>query len=733
MISHFAEFTRCFFSPDECVHKIHSKSTPEQVPKERLSLLIASCWDCFIMNTLNGARLHLCLTVILAAFIATSLFESLPLSSASTSTGTNKAPQRKGLFRRSRASTKERSAEGTSGDDGVDALKETKIKKKTSWQFFYQKKEDTTEETEDSQEGDVESKTDGDKEEEHRDEESEQEKKDSKDRDIERTEESGDQDDDTTHRDKSNDDSNEVDDSKKNKETENDDNEEDDKNQDPKRSEKSEETKAKSSQKQSQDPMQLYRNQLIQQQRFLSPGAIMYRSSPPMNGSAMQQQPGMPNQSTAMATTALINLVSLASRLFFLKWIIDKLAFESESKSPVQHFMWECLNDKFIKDDAIWNRVLNRVPHSMGVSQRKWGKTVKAMGPNSPKKKNSGRTPKKGRNKKIAVSKSRNVSIPANDDDENQQSSETKLKTSPVTSKTVVVMDFSTVNVANPDFLRFADVVTFLVSSNNPKKQMFGQKPEIILTLLSPGGEVTSFAFAAAQVARLRDAGWNVTVCVDRIAASGGYMIASQATQILASPFAMVGSVGVITEALNFYEILKKHGIQSLVLKAGDNKNPLTQFGQVTDKDIKTTQKDLDETHESFIALCRSRRPTLDPAVCNGRILSGDKALERGMIDRIITSDEYILEKISAGDLVMRLHLVSGNSQRNTILAALQILPHLKSRFKNFLFAGGDNSLVGKMNAVMDGNFATKAIQIMGLASMIRRAIMRHEKSSESF
>ena len=127
-------------------------------------------------------------------------------------------------------------------------------------------------------------------------------------------------------------------------------------------------------------------------------------------------------------------------------------------------------------------------------------------------------------------------------------------------------------NVPDPDFLRFADVVTFLVGSNNPRKQLFGKKPEVIIILQSPGGEVTSFAFAAAQVARLRSAGWKVTISVDRIAASGGYMIASQATQILASPFAMVGSIGVITETLNFYETLKKYGVKSLVLKVRCNK-----------------------------------------------------------------------------------------------------------------------------------------------------------------
>ncbi|OEU17335.1 peptidase S49, partial [Fragilariopsis cylindrus CCMP1102] len=172
---------------------------------------------------------------------------------------------------------------------------------------------------------------------------------------------------------------------------------------------------------------------------------------------------------------------------------------------------------------------------------------------------------------------------------------------------------------------------------------------EVIIILQSPGGEVTSFAFAAAQVARLRSAGWKVTISVDRIAASGGYMIASQATQILASPFAMVGSIGVITETLNFYETLKKYGVKSLVLKAGDMKNPITQYGEVSKEDIQNTQEDLEEIHESFINLCRLRRPALDLEVCNGRVLSGDRALEKGMIDRILTSDEYIMEKMSEG------------------------------------------------------------------------------------
>ena len=334
----------------------------------------------------------------------------------------------------------------------------------------------------------------------------------------------------------------------------------DDPQSDPdEKEEKKDEDKEKENDLQ-QAAQQQYRNQLMlkQQQLVQSPGAIFYRPTQlPQQGFPQQQQPSSPSaipsaQGQIMAASAIVNVLGLVSRFFFIKWIINKLAFESESMSPTQHFMWECLNDKFVKDNEIWNRVLRRVPQSMNVSRRKWGNTVKAMGPDN-----------------INMNKTQQNKIAQEEDQVEQQQQSTGI---PETSKTVVVMDFSTMNVPDPDFLRFADVVTFLVGSNNPRKQLFGKKPEVIIILQSPGGEVTSFAFAAAQVARLRSAGWKVTISVDRIAASGGYMIASQATQILASPFAMVGSIGVITETLNFYETLKKYGVKSLVLKVRCNK-----------------------------------------------------------------------------------------------------------------------------------------------------------------
>lgn len=263
--------------------------------------------------------------------------------------------------------------------------------------------------------------------------------------------------------------------------------------------------------------------------------------------------------------------------------------------------------------------------------------------------------------------------------------------------------------------------MSFLVGGNSPSKKLFGSEPEVVLVLHSGGGEVTQFACAAAQVGRLRTAGYQVTVCVDRIAASGGYMIASQATQVVAAPFAMVGSIGVITESLNFYNILKNYGIQSLVLKAGDQKNPLTTLGQVTDKDLKNTQENLEETHRDFINLCIAGRPMLDPAVCNGKVVSGEKALESGLIDRILTSDDYLYEKINDGALVMKLHLITAATERAAYLHVLQLLPLLRQKMQSLL----TSLFKGNTEVKFDAEFFGKMMQGVALASMIRRSIYR--------
>jgi serine protease SohB len=209
-------------------------------------------------------------------------------------------------------------------------------------------------------------------------------------------------------------------------------------------------------------------------------------------------------------------------------------------------------------------------------------------------------------------------------------------------------------------------------------------------------------------------------------------MIASQASQILAAPFAIVGSIGVIMENLNFFEALKNHGVKTINLKAGDMKNPVSRFGEVTDKDLKLKQKDLEDAHRDFIELCRSSRPDLDPEVCNGRVLSGEKALETGMLDRILTSEEYIYEKISDGDLVMKIHLVSPYSEQLRFARILQILPHFQHKMRSALsllsggrFSGFSELRYAKFN--IDTNTFNNIATGVALASMIQNAIQRSQ------
>jgi serine protease SohB len=164
---------------------------------------------------------------------------------------------------------------------------------------------------------------------------------------------------------------------------------------------------------------------------------------------------------------------------------------------------------------------------------------------------------------------------------------------------------------------------------------------------------------------------------VDQIAASGGYMMASQATRILAAPFAAVGSIGVVIETLNFNKVLNTYGVQPLHLTAGKNKNIISTYGEVTNTDLEEEQKQLDQMHRAFIDLCISNRPDLNETICDGTVLFGAEAKKVGMIDGIQTSDEYIWEKLRDGDHVLMLHKSQGPRQRRRLLA-MDILPHLK-------------------------------------------------------
>lgn len=188
---------------------------------------------------------------------------------------------------------------------------------------------------------------------------------------------------------------------------------------------------------------------------------------------------------------------------------------------------------------------------------------------------------------------------------------------------------------------KLRDMVTALVAVALPQD-------EIVLRLESGGGMVHSYGLAAAQLNRLKDASLKLTICIDKIAASGGYMMACVAHRVVAAPFAIVGSIGVVASMPNLNRLLRKNDVDYLELTAGDYKRTLTLFGEVTEKGKAKFQEQLQETHELFKNHIAHHRPQLDiENVGTGEYWYGIKAKELNLIDEISTSDTYIVAAAS--------------------------------------------------------------------------------------
>ncbi|MGM8930901.1 protease SohB [Salinicola halophyticus] len=169
---------------------------------------------------------------------------------------------------------------------------------------------------------------------------------------------------------------------------------------------------------------------------------------------------------------------------------------------------------------------------------------------------------------------------------------------------------------------------------------------EVVLRLQSGGGLVHSYGLAAAQLDRLRDAGARLTVCVDKVAASGGYMMACCANQLIAAPFAVIGSIGVVAQIPNVHRLLKKHDVDVELLTAGRYKRTLTVLGENSEEGRAKFLEDLASTHDLFKHYVGERRPGLDvESVATGEIWYGSQALAADLVDAVGTSDAYLLEK----------------------------------------------------------------------------------------
>lgn len=175
---------------------------------------------------------------------------------------------------------------------------------------------------------------------------------------------------------------------------------------------------------------------------------------------------------------------------------------------------------------------------------------------------------------------------------------------------------------------------------------------EVLLRLESAGGLVHAYGLAASQLQRLRDRQIKLTVAVDKVAASGGYMMACVAERIIAAPFAVVGSIGVVAQLPNLHRLLEKHDIDYEQFTAGEYKRTVTMFGEITDKARDKFREEIEDTHALFKDFVKTYRQDLDIAqVATGEHWYGARALALRLIDELRTSDDYLLAASAEADL----------------------------------------------------------------------------------
>lgn len=194
---------------------------------------------------------------------------------------------------------------------------------------------------------------------------------------------------------------------------------------------------------------------------------------------------------------------------------------------------------------------------------------------------------------------------------------------------------------------------------------------EILVKVESPGGLVHGYGLAASQLKRITDAGAPLTVAVDKVAASGGYMMACVGDRIIAAPFAVLGSIGVLAQLPNFNRLLKKHDIDFELLTAGEYKRTLTLFGENTEKGREKFIEELEETHTLFKDFVSTNRPALDiDKVATGEVWYGQNALKVGLVDDLQTSDAFVQARLSEWDVFEIKFVQKKNWQEKLGLAA---------------------------------------------------------------
>jgi serine protease SohB len=175
---------------------------------------------------------------------------------------------------------------------------------------------------------------------------------------------------------------------------------------------------------------------------------------------------------------------------------------------------------------------------------------------------------------------------------------------------------------------------------------------DVIVRLENHGGVVHEHGLAASQLARIREHNIPLIICVDKVAASGGYLMACVATRIYAAPFAILGSIGVLAQIPNFNRLLDSHGVDFEQITAGKYKRTVTMFGENTDEDRAKLKEELEDVHSLFKGAVAKYRPDMDlEKIATGEHWYGTRALELGLADEILTSDELLGDLAAERDL----------------------------------------------------------------------------------
>ncbi len=228
-----------------------------------------------------------------------------------------------------------------------------------------------------------------------------------------------------------------------------------------------------------------------------------------------------------------------------------------------------------------------------------------------------------------------------------RKNAEKKLKTSPspTTKKRVFVLDFDG-DIKASALSSLREEITALLTVATPDDEVF-------VRLESGGGLVHAYGLAASQLLRIKKREIPLTIAVDKIAASGGYMMACVADRIIAAPFAIIGSIGVIAQLPNFHRLLKKNDIDYEQITAGEYKRTLTLFGENSDKAREKFREEIEDTHLLFKEFIATHRPQVDiTKISTGEHWPASRAQKMELVDELQTSDDYLLQQREKSELL---------------------------------------------------------------------------------